>query len=174
MQIPIRLMSYYEVSTGFGARIGAGEPDDVLNRRDRDPSVRLCFREPAPNGTGTRLRFGSATLTDGGPVPNPFKDDTERQGAWGGTLTIAIQAMQSLTESTQDALATLPLDPATTWWLLDSRSHRLRQVAGPDREWIERDAPAQELLAEVLIRLSGSADAVIAIVSGLRSKLSPS
>jgi hypothetical protein len=115
-----------------------------------------------------RLRFGSATLTEKGPIPDPFQDDTERQGAWAGTLTVAIQAMDALSDTTQHALMALPVEHATTWWLLDLCSRQLRRVASPDPYWIEFDAPTPELLAEVLVRLSGPAEAITSIVSGLR------
>ncbi len=166
MQASVRLLSYYEVSAGLASRIGAGAPDEILARCGHDPSVRLCFREPSSAGTGVRLRIGSATLTDEGLVPDPFGDETERHGAWAGTLNGAVQAMRFLADMEQQALASLPIEPTTTWWLLELTVRRLTRLPSPDLRWIECEVPASELLAEVLVRMSGSADMLRASLAG--------
>lgn len=167
MQKSIRLLSYYEVSAKLAARIGAGLPDEILTRCNHDPSVRLCFREPRREDAGVRLRFGSATLTEAGPIPDFFRDDTERLGAWAGTLNVAIRAMDAILTNEQQALIALPGDPSITWFLLELSSGRLRRIEEPDRTWIERDGSVPELFAEVLIRVSGSAEAIAKIVTEL-------
>jgi hypothetical protein len=167
MQASIRLLSYYEISVGLAARIGAGTPNEILSRYDRDPSLLVCFREPLSGSTNVRLRFGMATLTDEGPIPELFLEGTESHGAWAGTLNCAIQAMDSLSDPMQHALTMVPVEASTTWRLLDLCRSELHPVSGPDPQWIECDAPAPELLAEALVRFSGSAEAFSAILSGL-------
>jgi len=64
------------------------------------------------------MRFGSATLTNEGPVPDFCTDASQRLGAWGAAVNRAIHAMEALSRPA-DALRSLPTEPTTTWWLMD-------------------------------------------------------
>jgi len=167
LSISTRQISYFEVASGLAARIGAGTANDVLSCLNTDPSIRLCVREPLHPRNLIRMRFGSATLTNEGPVPDFCTDASQRLGAWGAAVNRAIHAMEALSRPA-DALRSLPTEPTTTWWLMDIATNGLRRIPGPNRDWLDHDASEPELLRDLLVRVSGSAGPILELLSALQ------
>jgi hypothetical protein len=169
MDISSRQISYFEVSPGLAARIGSGAADDVLWCANTDPSVRLCVREPLHPRKHVRMRFGSATLTDEGPVPDFCTDPSQRLGAWCAAVYRAFHAIQALSRS-PDALNSLPAEPITTWWLMDSTTNELKRIPSPDRYWLDQEAPEPELLRDLLVRVSGPAGVLVDLLLAVQQE----
>src|SRR5688572_20679006 len=129
MSISSRQVSYFEVSSGSSARIGAGAADDVLSWVNTGPSVPLCVREPLHSRGLVRMRFGTATLTPQGPVPDFCADPSQQLGAWGAAVFRALHAIETLSRPA-DALKFLPSESTTTWWLMDMETNTLRRIPG--------------------------------------------
>lgn len=114
-------VSYYEAALEDGdlmVRLGAGPSNEILERANREPSIRICVKEPADGSVRFRARCGTATITPEGPVPNPWQDPSEQLGAWVRLIPIGTRVWAGLKNGCKDG----QLEPAireglSTGWL---------------------------------------------------------
>jgi hypothetical protein len=169
MRISSRQISYFQVASGLVARIGAGATDDVLSGACANPSVLLCVREPLHARDRIQQSSSVATLTCGGPEPNLCTDSAKQFGAWAAAVNRALHAVETLSRPAE-ALSSLPMESTTTWWLMDVATKTLRRIGAPDQAWLDRDAPKPELLRDILVRMNGSAGALLDLLSDVRQE----
>jgi hypothetical protein len=173
MSISSRLISYFEVTPGSVVQIGAGEADDIVWSASPDayPSVRFCVREPLHPSGCTRMQFSLATMTKHGPLPRLSTEPAQLLGAWGAAVWRALKVVEALADSDHPSLMALPTETKTTWWLVDSITTELTPIGAPDHSWLQEDASKPELLRHLLIRVSGSADAILDLLRDARQEI---
>ena len=168
MEQEIRLVSFYEISSELAVRLGSGEFDEVLHRNQPNPGICVCVREPVTQDVEFRMRFGTATLTDEGPVPHVPDDESERRGVWAASFPVAMNTMARL-----QSLSLAKLEQAISaaspagWLVLDLSEARLQPVTDPRSDWYDFDST---LGTQVLVRLGGYPEQVAHILARIRDE----
>jgi hypothetical protein len=168
MEHVIRLVSFYEISSDLAVRLGSGEFDEVLHRNLPNPGIRVCVREPVTQDVEFRMRFGTATLTDEGPVCHIPDDESERRGVWAESFPVAMSAIAwlqslSLAELEQSISAASPAGCL----VLDLPGTRLRAVADPRSGWHDCDST---LATQALMQLGGDPEQAAQLLTRIRDQ----
>lgn len=168
MEHEIRLVSFYEISSDLAVRLGSGEFDEVLHRNQPNPGIRVCVREPVTQDVKFRMRFGTATVTDAGPVAHIPDDESERRGVWAASFPVAMSTMAQL-----ESLSLAQLEQAMSaaspagWLVLDLLGARLQPVTDPRSGWYDCDST---LRMQALVRLDGDPKQIAHILARIRDE----
>jgi len=161
-------VSYYEVGLengGLRARLGAGPADEIIQRSQTDPCLRICLREPSDDSVRFRARFGVAELTPEGPVPVPQNDPSQQLGAWVRLLPIGSRIWAAL----HHACGNDRLDPAistglTTGWLMVD-GDVIEAVDSSTARTALADSTLDPQEAGVFVRLGGTPEQVTLVLA---------
>lgn len=155
-------VSFYEVSLERGvlkARLGSGPADEIVERTQTDPCIRICLREPSDGSIEFRARFGVAQLAPDGLVDIPQNDPAQERGAWVQILPIGSRVWIALRHACgHGRLSPAISDGLTTGWLkVDG------YVVEAANSLAARDAlaaPAQIAQPGVFVRLGGTPEQI--------------
>lgn len=168
MENEIRLVSFYEISSDLTVRLGSGEFDEILHRKQPNPGIRVCVREPVTQDVEFRLRYGRATLTDEGLVPHIPDDESERRGVWAASFPVAMNTMARL-----QSLSLAQLEEAISaaspagWLVLDLPGTRLEPVTEPRSDWYDCDSTTG---TQALVRFGGGSEQIAHILARSRDE----
>lgn len=161
-------VSFCELSMETGkliGRLGSGTADEVLDRSQTDPYIRICVQEPSDKPIQYRATCGRAELTPEGPLPVPPQDPTERRGAWIRIISIGARVEKVL----RDAWRNCEADPAnipglnTGWGQLEGQILKEMDPASVRRILSTPHLSASE--DRIFVRLGGTSNQLFEALS---------